>query len=190
MIALMQWRMRPRFLSMLQYLMMLAFMLLQACSTPTPADYQSEIPTLNLRAYFTGETEAFGMVQDRQGKVIKRFKVRITGTQQDDALILDEHFTYSDGSQENRLWTLTEKAPGQWQGQASDVIGVAQGQVAGNALNWRYTLALPVDGTIYHVQFDDWMFLLDQDRMMNRARMSKLGVELAQVTIFFHKIKE
>lgn len=181
----------PTFLSVATcFVMILMLLALQSCASPKPIDYQKETPALDLRAYFTGRTEAWGMVQDRQGSVIKRFKVLITGRMEGSSLVLDEQFTYSDGTHEARAWTLTETSPGQWQGQASDVIGLAQGQVAGNALNWQYTLALPVDGSTYHVQFDDWMFLMDDDHMMNRARMSKFGVELAQITLFFSKLKD
>jgi hypothetical protein len=67
------------------------------------------------------------------------------------------------------------------------VIGQAQGQVAGNALNWSYTLALPVDGTTYHVQFNDWMYLMDNKVMLNKAQMSKFGIYLGEVTLSFYK---
>ena len=100
---------------------------------------------------------------------------------------LDEDFTYTDGTTQKRVWTLTEIAPGRYSGIASDVIGQASGELAGNALNWRYTLALPVDGKIYHVQFDDWMYLMDDKVMLNRAQMSKFGIYLGEVTLAFYK---
>jgi hypothetical protein len=100
---------------------------------------------------------------------------------------LDEDFTYSDGTKQKRIWTLTELAPGKYSGTASDVIGEAVGEMAGNALNWRYTLALPVDGTIYHVQFNDWMYLMDDKVMLNKAAMTKFGIYLGEVTLAFYK---
>ena len=67
------------------------------------------------------------------------------------------------------------------------MIGQAKGTVAGNALNWSYTLALPIDGTTYHVQFNDWMYLMDQRVMLNKAQMSKFGIYLGEVTLSFYK---
>jgi len=67
------------------------------------------------------------------------------------------------------------------------VVGEAQGQTAGNAFRWNYTLRLPVDGTEYEVQFDDWMFLVDERVMLNRATMSKFGVTLGEVLLSFTK---
>ena len=63
----------------------------------------------------------------------------------------------------------------------------SSGEVAGNALRWQYVLALPVDGTVYHVDFEDWMFLMDDKVMLNRAAMSKFGFSLGAVTLSFSK---
>ena len=51
----------------------------------------------------------------------------------------------------------------------------------------RDTLALPVDGRIINVQFDDWMVLIDERVMLNKAQMSKFGVRLGEVTLSFQK---
>ena len=67
------------------------------------------------------------------------------------------------------------------------MVGEAQGNSAGNALNWRYTLALKVDGTTWNVDFDDWMYLVDDRVMLNRATMSKFGIRLGEVLLSFTK---
>jgi hypothetical protein len=67
------------------------------------------------------------------------------------------------------------------------VVGEAQGEVAGNTLHLRYVLALPVDGRIINVNMDDVMVLMDQQVMLNRAVMSKFGVQLGTVTLSFRK---
>jgi hypothetical protein len=101
--------------------------------------------------------------------------------------MLDERFTYSDGKTERRVWRLTDLGNGRYEGRADDVVGVAQGIAAGNALNWSYTLRLPVDGKVYDVQFDDWMYLVDEKVMLNKAVMSKFGIRLGEVTLSFTK---
>ena len=72
-------------------------------------------------------------------------------------------------------------------GTADDVVGQALGQQSGNAFNWRYTLALPVDGRVVEVQFDDWMYLMNDRVMLNKAAMAKFGVHLGEVTLSFFK---
>ena len=156
-------------------------------SAPTPADYAAEQPVFDLRAYFNGPLTAHGIFTDRSGRLVKRFTVKLVGRWDGPKGVLEEDFVYSDGSTQRRVWRLTDLGQGRWQGEADDVVGVATGQSAGNALNWRYTLSLPVDGRVYHVQFDDWMFLMDDRVLLNKAVMSKFGITLGEVTLSFHK---
>lgn len=161
--------------------------LLSACAAPDIQFYKNAEPKLDLAHYFVGTTHAWGMFQKRSGEVVKRFNVEITGTQNQGKITLDERFKYDDGSTQQRIWTLTPQADGTWRGTAADVKGEAIGEVAGNALHWRYTMLLPVDGKTYEMQFDDWMFLIDKQSMINRASMSKFGIEVGQVTLYFNK---
>jgi hypothetical protein len=160
---------------------------LAGCAGPTPADYRAEKPLLDLKQYFNGPLVAHGVFTDRSGKVARRFVVEMTGTWQGNQGVLDERFTYSDGKTERRVWRLTDLGNGRWEGRADDVVGVATGEAAGNALNWRYTLALTVDGKTWNVQFDDWMYLVDERVMLNKAVMSKFGITLGEVTLSFTK---
>lgn len=162
--------------------------LLSGCaSDPQPSDYAAEKPMLDLREYFNGELVAHGIFTDRAGKVVRRFTVQMKCTWQGDQGVLDEDFTYSDGKKERRIWRLTRLPDGRYTGTADDVKGQASGQVAGNAFQWKYTLKLPVDGTVYEVQFDDWMYLMDERVMLNKAVMSKFGFRLGEVTLAFYK---
>ena len=161
--------------------------LLGACSSPQVQDYAQEKPVLELRDYFNGTLDAYGIFTDRSGKVVKRFTVVMTCTWKGDAGVLDEAFTYSDGTTQRRVWRLTRHADGRYSGQAGDVVGTAEGRQSGNAFNWAYTLALPVDGRVIEVQFDDWMYLMNEKVMLNKAAMRKWGVGLGEVTLSFIK---
>lgn len=157
------------------------------CAGPSVSDYASETPVLDLRAYFNGTVTAHGIFTDRSGHVVKRFVVKMDCTWQGDDGTLDEAFTYSDGSTQRRVWHIKRSADDRYVGTATDVVGEAQGEAAGNAFNWHYTLALPVDGKVLNVQFDDWMYLVDEHTMLNKAVMSKFGVRLGEVTLSFTK---
>ena len=160
---------------------------LAGCSSVSVEKYRGQSPALDLRSYFDGTIDGYGMFQDRSGEVVKRFHVVIEASWQGDTGTLDEHFTYADGTTQRRVWTLSHDGAGRYTGRAADVVGEAQGEAAGNALRWRYVMALPVDGKVYHVDFDDWMFLIDEQVMLNRSAMSKWGVHLGDVTLSFHK---
>ncbi|WP_189461258.1 DUF3833 domain-containing protein [Jeongeupia chitinilytica] len=168
-------------------LCLLALPLCAACSAPPVQHYAAGRPRFDLAAYFTGTVDAWGMFQQRDGEVVKRFTVVIEGRRERDTLVLDERFAYSDGTTQQRVWTLVQAADGRWHGTADDVVGEAVGESAGNAFNWRYTLRLPVGGRSYEVAFDDWMFQMDDETLLNRARMSKFGIDLGEVTLFFRK---
>ena len=150
-------------------------------------DYAEQTPKLDLRTYFNGTVDAWGMFTDRSGRVVKRFKVVMECTWTGDEGVLDEAFTYSDGTTQRRVWRLKAEPDGRYTGRADDVVGEATGQVSGNAFRWGYTLALPVDGRVWDVQFDDWMFLMDDRVMLNKAVMSKWGFDLGEVTLFFKR---
>jgi hypothetical protein len=161
--------------------------MLAGCASPTPADYASEKPVLDLKTYFNGDITAHGLFTDRSGKVVRRFTVDMKCSWQGDDGVLDERFSYSDGEKQRRVWRLKKLPDGRYTGTADDVIGIAQGQSSGNAFQWSYTLRLPVDGKTYDVQFDDWMYLMDEKVMLNKAVMSKFGVRLGEVTLSFYK---
>ena len=169
----------------------LSVALLAGCAGPQVSDYAAEQPRLDLRQYFNGTLDAYGLFTDRSGKVVKRFSVvmkcRWEGPPGLETGVLDEDFTYSDGSRQRRVWTLKRTSDGRYTGTADDVLGVAAGEEKGNAFRWGYTLKLPVDGRVIEVQFDDWMYLMNDKVMLNKAQMSKFGIKLGEVTLSFVK---
>lgn len=160
---------------------------LTACASTGVEHYKAEQPVLNLEQYLNGTLDAWGIFQGRSGEVEKRFHVVIDARWEGETGVLDEQFSWSDGSRSRRVWTLKRQPDGTYRGTADDVVGEAVGELAGNALRWRYVLALPVNGKTYHVDFDDWMFLMDDKVMLNRSYMSKWGFKLGEVTLSFAK---
>lgn len=161
---------------------------LSACgSAPQPADYQAEKPAMDFRGYFSGPVQAHGMFTDRSGRVVKRFTVSMQGRWSGDRGVLEEDFTYSNGEKERRVWQLKDLGGGRFEGRAADIVGVAEGEQSGNAIRFRYTMRVPVDGKPIEFQFDDWMYRLDDQVVLNRAAMSKFGIHLGDVTLSFRK---
>ncbi|WP_222613642.1 DUF3833 domain-containing protein [Undibacterium seohonense] len=161
--------------------------LLSACAITDVNHYKDVKPQLDLEKFFLGTTDAWGMFQQRNGAVVKRFNVVIDTKKIGDELVLDERFVYDDGSKQQRIWRLRKNTDGRWIGKADDVKGEAIGEIAGNALKWQYTLLLPVDGSIYEMAMDDWMYLIDDNTMINRTKMNKFGFEVGEVTLFFRR---
>lgn len=173
------WRMRS-FIAAL-----CAAVLVAGCGGVAVDRYAGQKPVMDLRTYFNGTVNGWGMFQDRGGEVIKRFTVRIEARWEGDTGTLDEHFSWSDGTTSRRVWTIRDLGNGRYTGRADDVVGEATGEASGSALRWRYVLALPVDGSVYNVDFDDWMYMIDDKVMLNRSAMSKFGIYLGEVTLSF-----
>lgn len=162
--------------------------LLAACAGPQLSDHAAQTPVLDFRAYFDGPVTAHGLVRDRGGKVLRRFVVDMRCTWTPDGQgTLHEEFRYDDGERQTRTWTVRQAADGRWTGTAADVVGQAEGTTSGSAFQWRYTLKLPVRGSVYEVQFDDWMYRIDDRTVINTAEMRKFGVRVGEVVLAFSR---
>ena len=143
-------------------------------------------PQFDLYSYFEGTTRGWGMVLNRQGAMTRQFTVDIVGSVNDEGnMVLDEQFLWNDGKRERRVWTIRRAADGRYSGTASDVGGEADGISSGNALWWKYTLALDLDGSTWDIGFSDWMFLQPDGVLLNRAQMTKFGISVGEVVIPF-----
>lgn len=117
----------------------LLMLILAGCSTEV-TEYRQQQPALDIFHYFQGRTEAWGMVQDRSGKQLRRFHVAIDGDVVGDTLTLHERFVYDDGEKQQRVWRIRRTGDNRYQGTAGDIEGVASGRAAGNAFHWRYSM--------------------------------------------------
>ncbi len=156
-------------------------------SSSTLAQFQDAPRQLVLEDYFLGEIRAYGLFEDRFGKVRRQFTVDITGEVEGNRLTLTEDFVYDDGERDTRVWEIDILGNGRYRGTAGDVPGYAEGRVAGNAFNWRYKVDLKVGDSVWNVGFNDWMFLMEDGVLLNRAYVTRFGVEIGQVTIAFKK---
>lgn len=161
-------------------------LLLSGCSAEI-ADYRQQQPPLDIFHYFQGETEAWGMVQDRSGKQLRRFHVDIRGDVVGETLTLHEQFVYDDGEKQQRVWHIRRLSADRYEGTAGDIEGVAKGQAAGNAFNWRYSMNVKARGRTWLLHFDDWMYLQDGNHLFNKTGMKKFGITVGTVTLFFSR---
>ncbi len=167
------------------FLLILVSIFLSGCNNMKISDFKDTTPKFNLFQYFEGKTVAYGIFEDRFGNLKRQFRVEIVGTIENDILTLDEQFYFTDGERDQRIWTITQDADGHFTGTAGDIIGEAKGVSEGNALNWRYDLDLKTGDSSIRVHFNDWMFLQEGDVLINRANVTKWGIKVGVVSIFF-----
>jgi hypothetical protein len=165
-----------------------AAFLLTGCSGLTTKDYTANTPKLDLRQYLNGELEAWGVLYDISGKADLQFTVTMTGTWKGNKGTLEEHFLYSDGRKDTRIWTIAFRDDNNFIATAADVVGEAIGTQDGNAVNMKYTLnAKRASGETIVLSMDDWMYLIDEKSLINRTKMKKFGLTVGELVIGFKK---
>ena len=152
-----------------------------------PTDFKNTEPTMTIEQYFNGPVKAWGLLQDRSGKVTRQFKADMTGSFEGDILTLKEDFYWTDGEKQNRIWNIKKINQNYYEGTAPDVIGKAKGYQYGSAFKFEYDLMVPFKGKNIKVSFDDWIFKQDEDVAINRATLTKFGFKVGELTVFFKK---
>ena len=163
-------------------------LILTGCAnTMKPTDFKDQKPRLIIEDYLSGNVKAWGVLQNRSGKVTRQFKADLNGKWDGSQLILDEVFNWTDGEKQTRQWTITKIDEHNYEGTASDVVGKAKGYSYGPAFKFEYVLLDPVKGKNIKITFDDWIFMQDERVAINKATMKKFGFKVAELTVVFVK---
>ena len=152
-----------------------------------PIDFKDQKPRLIIEEYLTGNVKAYGILQNRSGKVTRQFTADLDGKWDGQQLILDEKFNWNDGEIQTRQWKINKIDEHNYEGTASDVVGTAKGFSYGPAFKFEYVLLVPVKGKEIKITFDDWIFKQDERVAINRATMKKFGFKVAELTVMFVK---
>ena len=164
------------------------FILLTGCAnTMKPTDFKDQKPRLIIEEYLSGNVKAWGVLQNRSGKVTRQFSADLNGTWDGKQLILKEKFNWDDGEVQDREWTINKIDEHNYEGTAGDVVGKAKGYSYGSAFKFEYVLLVPVKGKEIKITFDDWIFKQDDRVAINRATMTKFGFKVAELTVVFVK---
>ena len=163
--------------------------MLSSCSGNDLNYYKNTTPHADIKEYFNGPIKAWGIVQDRKGRVVRKFDIDMVGKWEGDIGTLTENFEFYDGKKQQRIWTIKKLANGNYEGTASDIIDKAIGKSNGNAVQWNYVMDLPVDNTTYRIRFDDWMWVMNDGVLINRSYLKKFGFTVSELSIFMQKQK-
>ena len=175
----------------IKYLLLIIIsVLITSCSSNQamkPEDFKNQKPRLIIEEYLSGNVKAWGILQNRSGKVTRQFSADLDGKWDGKQLILDEKFVWNDGEIQNRQWTINKIDEHNYEGTAGDVVGTAKGFSYGPAFKFEYVLLVPVKGREMKITFDDWSFMQDERVAINRAKMTKFGIKVAELTVMFVK---
>ena len=167
----------------------LSLFLLLSCTgnNMKPTDFKGKQPRLIIENYLTGNVKAWGILQNRSGKVKRQFSADLNGKWDGKQLILDEKFIWNDGEIQKRQWKIYKIDEHNYEGTAEDVVGIAKGYSYGPTFKFEYVLLVPIKGREIKITFDDWIFMQDERVAINRATMTKFGIKVAELTVMFVK---
>ena len=112
-------------------------------NTMKPEDFKDTSPTIKIERYFEGQVKAWGLLQDRKGKVKRQFKADMFGKFENNILTLKEEFFWTDGEKQKRVWNIEKIDEHNYVGTAADVVGKAKGFSYGSAFKFEYDLMVP-----------------------------------------------
>ena len=171
----------------MRFLLIILLILLTNCSDMKPEDYLNTEPKIKIEEYFLGDVKAWGIFQNRFGKVERQFTAKMEGSFDGEILTLEEDFSWNDGEKQKRKWKIKKVGDDKYEGTAPDVIGIAKGVSYGSAFKFEYQLLIPFKDKKIKVRFDDWIFKQDDKVAINRAIVSKFGFKVGELTVFFVK---
>ncbi len=172
------------------FLLIITLLFITSCTSKQsmkPEDFKDQKPRLIIEDYLSGNVKAWGILQNRSGKVTRQFSADLNGKWDGKQLILDEKFNWSDGEVQTRQWQITKIDEHNYEGTAGDVVGKAIGYSCGPKFKFEYVLLVPVKGREIKITFDDWIFMQDERVAINRAKMTKFGIKVAELTVMFLK---
>lgn len=163
-------------------------MSLFSCSIKDPKIYQNNSPKFDIRQYFNGKLEAYGVVKDWRGKINRRFYATMQGKWNGNEGILEEQFLFDDGEKQARNWKIKIIDNNNFTATAGDVVGEATGKQYGNSLRMDYVLRTPVGNKTYNLAIEDWIYLIDNNHVINESKIKKFGLTVGYLTIGFNKL--
>ena len=152
-----------------------------------PEDFKNTEPEIKIEKYFEGQVKAWGILQDRKGRVTRQFEANMIGKFENNILTLEEDFFWKDGETQRRVWKIKKIDEHNYIGTAPDVVGKAKGVSYGSAFKFEYNLLIPFKGKNIKIRFDDWIFKQDEKIAINRATLTKFGFKVGELTVFFVK---
>lgn len=139
----------------------------------------------DITRFLHGRTTAWGIFEDRFGRIQRRFSVEMNGRWKGDVFYLDETFVYDTGDTESRIWQVTPLSDGRFSATCDDCIGTASGYCDTSSIRMGYKFRLKFDSRSVVVDFEDRIYRMSDDTAVNRATMRKWGIKLGELSLFF-----
>ena len=150
-------------------------------------DYAGGAPQFDLKEHLSGKMICEGVIFGPLGGMTSSFVADFDARWINNVGTIKEVFTYSDGSVQERAWTITLGDRGHFTATADDVPGVAQGHQAGPVVLFRYLIRMPESAGGYVLNAFDCMYLTSNGTIVNRSQFRKFGIKVAELVATIRK---
>ncbi|WP_299601624.1 DUF3833 family protein [uncultured Tateyamaria sp.] len=135
----------------------------------------------DVRTHLNGPIICEGVIFGPTGRVSSRFIGEFDCKWEGNTGVMDEVFTYDDGSTQTRAWRLTIGNDGNIVARADDVVGDGTGQQTGSSVQLKYKFRLPEESGGHVLDTVDWMYLAPNGTIVNRSQFRKYGIKVAEL---------
>jgi len=140
-----------------------------------------------MTTFFTGKSTARGLIFDRFDKIRNRIEVTMIGRWLENSFRLDETFAYADGTVEERIWSVKFAGDGTLQAHCPSFAGEVKGWSNDEEVAMGYRYPVPIGGRVFNLDFDDHMYRMGENMLLERVRMSKFGITVGEIILTFRK---
>jgi len=159
------------------------------CSSLKPQHFEPSRPELTPENFFVGHTKSSGVIETHGGKPSAQTITETYGTMKNDTIYIEQDLT-TEGKKNHRSWKMYQTDAHHVSATASDIAGIAHGQLYGNYFTWTFTLKLSSHGLVRRVRMTQEMYLQPGGQtMIIRSVLRKFGIIVAQITEEFQKVK-
>jgi len=156
----------------------------------TPVSSRDALRLFELTTFLEGRTRAWGVFEDRFGRVRRRLAVDMNGRWEGGVFVLDERFEYDGDAVETRTWRVVPLGAGRFRASCPDCVGDATGECSPDSVRMSYRFRLKLESREIVVTFDDRLHRIGDGIAVNRATMSKWGLKLGELSLFFQRLPE
>ncbi len=145
--------------------------------------------TLDLRKFFVGELEAWGVACDFAKNLKEHFYIDIKAVNDGNHVHLDQDLFYGSGKREARVWDFKFINDREFNTTGTDVLKALIGVQEGNTAHLQYQFLVPYGKIVMHVTADNWRYMIDENTVINTITLQKFNLNIGELLIVFKRKK-
>jgi hypothetical protein len=152
------------------------------------SSFENGQPVLKPQGFFVGSTKSTGVIENRNGRPMKRITTQTEGTLHNGVLSIEQDLVTENGKPNHRSWQIRTVDAHHVEATANDIKGTAHGTLYGNVLYWSFILKLKPGNPLMNVRMSQTMYLEPSGKtMIIRSIIRKFGIVVVEITEQFYK---